>query len=180
MIDLGASLIPSILANQGLDYNVRINRLTKRFYAGENVAKGRAMYIETDNKIYHVDITDSEKVSKFVGVAEEDGIPGDIITVCTYGLSLIGGSGYSAGIVYYVGTNGFLTSIEPVLGSVVKVGVGVDSDRILILPSSGEGSFNSSGSCFDALDGGNADGSIDGGGATDVISEYIDGGSSIC
>lgn len=180
MITIPEGIAPYLIQTEALDYKIRINRLTKRFYAGENIAKGRAMYVATDGKIYHVDITDSSKVDRYVGIAEESGGPGTIITVCTHGLSLVGGSGWSAGILYYIGSNGFLTSSVP-SGNIRKVGVGVDPDRILLMPpNGGSGSSSSGDDCFDALDGGNADGSMDGGDASDVFSEYIDGGDATC
>lgn len=145
MITIPDGIAPYLIQTQALDYQIRINRLTKRFYAGENIARGRAVYVNTDSKIYHVDISVPAKVDKFVGIAEEDGGPGSIITVCTHGLSQVGSSGWIAGVLYYIGSNGFLTSIEPVSGTIRKVGVGVDPDRILLTPSAG-GSGGSGGS----------------------------------
>lgn len=181
MIIIPDGIAPYLIQTEALDYKIRINRLTKRFYAGENIARGRAMYVDTDSRIYHVDISDPTTVDRFVGVAEEDGGPGSIITVCTHGLSQVGGSGWSAGLLYYIGSNGFLTTIEPVSGTIRKVGVGVDPDRILLMPSvGGSGGSSTTGECWDALDGGNADGSMDGGSATAIFSEIIDGGDAIC
>jgi len=182
MITIPDGIAPYLIQTEALDYKIRINRLTKRFYAGENIARGRAVYVDTDSRIYHIDISDATQVDRFVGVAEENGGPGAIITVCTHGLSQVGGSGWNAGILYYIGSNGFLTSTEPVSGTIRKVGVGVDLDRMLLMPSVGGsgGVTPSDGECFDALDGGNADGSMDGGDADPVFSEYIDGGFAPC
>lgn len=180
MIVIPDGIAPYLIQTQALDYQIRINRLTKRFYAGENIARGRAMYVDNDSRIYHVDIMDESTVDRFVGIAEEDGTTGAVITVCTHGLSQVGGSGWSAGTLYYIGSNGFLTSTEPVSGIVRKVGVGVDPDRILLMPSVGGTGTSSGGECWDAIDGGNADGSMDGGDANAVSSEIIDGGDALC
>lgn len=181
MIQIPEGIAPYLIQTQALDYNIRINRLTKRFYAGENIARGRAMFVDTDGRIYHVDISDSSTVDRFVGIAEEDGGPGTVITVCTHGISQVGGSGWSRGVLYYIGSNGFLTSTEPSSGTVRKVGVGVDPDRILLMPSvGGSGGSGGSSECWDAIDGGNADGSMDGGDANSIFSEIIDGGDAIC
>lgn len=164
-----AGIAPYLIQTEALDYKIRINRLTKRFYAGENIAKGRAVFVHTDSKIYHVNITDASKVDRFVGIAEENGTPGNVITVATHGVSQVGGSNWLAGVLYYIGSNGFLTSTIPVSGTIRKVAVGIDPDRILLIPSVG-GSGGTTDLCC---------GSIDGGDADEIYCDFIDGGAAL-
>lgn len=147
-----------------LDYKVKINRLTKHFYAGELLQKGRAVYVGADQKIFIVDPSIEDNLLRYVGIVETNTPIGGEAIVATHGLSLVQDSGWQSGVVYYIAANGSLTST---LG-VKQVGVGVGQDRIL-LTDNGTGGSSSGG-----------DENIDGGFAASVYLpiQNIDGGNA--
>lgn len=110
------------------------NRLTKKFIAGEIINGGRVVYVNTDEKIYPFDITNPFHYDKYVGVAETSTNSGDVCTVVTYGITMLIGSGWKAGWSYYINSEGFLTDTPPEIGLVKQIGVGVNNDKILIIP----------------------------------------------
>lgn len=148
-----------------LDYEISVNRLTKHFYAGELIQKGRAVYVGADQKIYIVDPSVENDLLRYVGIAETNTPIGGEAIVATHGLSLVQDSGWQSGVVYYVASNGTLTSTP----GDKQVGVGVGLDRVL-LTSTGSGGGSPSGDCC---------GSIDGGDADEVYCDFIDGGAAL-
>jgi len=176
MSDNLQEVVNFIILHNKLDYKIRINRLTKHFYAGEAINSGKAVYVDVDQKIYILDPAVPSELLRYVGIAETNTPIGGEAIVATHGLSSVQGSGWQSGVAYYIDSDGSLTATP---GN-KQVGVGVGPDRILLISSGSGGSSSSLGECWDALDGGNADGSMDGGGATSVFSEIIDGGDAPC
>lgn len=95
---------------------------------------GRAVYLAADGKIYPFDITNSSHYDRFVGIAETSTVIGDYCTVVTHGVSTVVGSGWQMGIPYYIGANGFLSPNIPTVGLVKQIGVGINGERVLIMP----------------------------------------------
>ncbi len=146
-----------------LDYEISINRLTKHFYAGELLQKGRAVYVGADQKVFIVDPSVPDNILRYVGIVETNTPIGGEAIVATHGLSLVQDSGWQSGVAYYIASNGTLTSTP----GDKQVGVGVSQDRILLMPSgSGGGSVVT------------GDENIDGGTWDSVYlpSQLIDGG----
>ncbi len=112
----------------------QLNRLTKQFVAGTVINGGRAVYLHSDNKIYPFDINNEWCFDRFVGIAETSTNAGDVCVVVTYGVSHVVGSGWVAGVPYYVNSSGYLASSPPEIGLVLQVGIGIDGERILIEP----------------------------------------------
>lgn len=102
------------------------------FIAGETISGGKAVWIETDKRIYLVDITNAYHYTRYIGIAETGANAGTKCTVLIEGVTTIMGSGWVPGYPYYIGTNSYLTIIPPTSGLLKLVGVGIDTNTILI------------------------------------------------
>lgn len=100
--------------------------------AGEVINSGEAVFIDSDNLLYVMDITDGSHYEKCVGVANQSVITGDICKVTTSGRLSVIGSGWVAGEIYYISSTGILTPTPPIIGWCQKVGVGIDTNTISI------------------------------------------------
>lgn len=152
------------------------NRLTKQFPVGEDIPAGSAVYVHTDGRIYLFDVNNTSQYDKYVGITESVGIltgckQVPIVTVITQGIIHVGQSGWQAGIPYYIGTNSKPSSTPPPSGLQRVVGVGVDRNRILLMPpNTTSGGGGNTGDCC---------GSIDGGFADETYCDFIDGGGAL-
>lgn len=151
---------------QWVNENVVFNKVRKQFYAGFTAPGGRAVYVNTDGKIYPLDAADTTHMDKYVGVTQTECVTGRVATIVVGGVCIVVGSGWQTGISYYIGTNGILTST---VGDKL-VGVGVDPNRIVVISSGGGGGSTPS-EGIEEIDGGFAnsiylvDQNVDGGGA---------------
>lgn len=102
------------------------------FVTGENINGGNAVIIGVDGKVYKFDITNSAHAGKFGGIAQTSTLLGADCIVVIAGIAENVGSGWTAGVTYYVASNSMLTSTPPTLGLLHNVGVGVATDKILI------------------------------------------------
>lgn len=100
--------------------------------AGENINGGNAVVVETDGKVYKFDIANPLHNNKFTGMAETSVLMGNDCSITIMGVYTNVGSGYIAGTTYYVAANSMLTSVAPSPGIICVVGVGVETDKILI------------------------------------------------
>lgn len=100
--------------------------------AGENINGGNAVIVLGDGKVYKFDITNPLHNNRFAGVADTSTLAGDICNITVTGVYVNIGSGYTPGVTYYVAANSMLTSAAPLLGIICIVGVGVETDKILI------------------------------------------------
>ena len=88
------------------------------------------MYI--DGKVYPFDITDESHYDKYIGIAENATVQDDICTVVINGEVKTLGIGWLPGIPYYITNTSFLSNIPPTVGIIKQVGVGINTDTILI------------------------------------------------
>lgn len=166
MSDINQEVVNFIINNGKLDYKIRIDRLTKRFYAGETIIPGRAVFVDTDGKIYHINNNIESEIDRYAGIAESVDC-NNVWTVCTHGLCSVNGMIWQPGVLYYISATGELTNIEP-SGFVRKVGVGVNIGRILLMPPLG-GSGGGGG--IEEIDGGSASSMY-------TVPEEFDGGGA--
>lgn len=103
--------------------------------AGATINGGKAVMQDPDGEIYPFDIENPFHYGKYLGVAETAATIGNEATIIISGVSNYIGSGWSAGISYYIGSNGLLTHIPPTTGLLIRVGVGIDTDKIAIIPN---------------------------------------------
>ena len=100
--------------------------------AGENISGGKAVIINTDGLVHVYDITNEAHYGLSVGIAKTAATTGNTIDVFINGIVTEGGSGWLAGIKYYVSSTGILSNTPPVSGLTKLVGVGTANDKILI------------------------------------------------
>ena len=106
--------------------------LRKQYTAGEDINGGKAVIIDTDGKVYSMDITDPSHYQRYLGITEQAVVTNDLVYVITHGEVNTLGSGWIAGMPYYISSTGFLSSTPPTSGNCRQVGVGVDNDKINI------------------------------------------------
>jgi len=143
-----------------LNVTVAPNHLKKQFYPGNlPLHRGMAVCISTDGKVYPYTTAND---TKYVGLVDVNAL---ICSIITFGVLLVQGSGWQKGVAYYAQDGGNLSSVE----TSRFVGVGIDNDRILLMPSGGTGGVAPSG-----------DNNIDGGFANSVYltSQNLDGGGA--
>ncbi len=101
--------------------------------AGEIISSGMVVIIFTDGKVYKYDINDESHAGLTCGIAKTSGISGNTITITLPGeIHVEVGSGWQAGISYYVASNSLLSSTAPTVGIVKKIGTGITTDTILV------------------------------------------------
>jgi hypothetical protein len=105
--------------------NYSTNRLTKRFYAGSSIGAGMALYVDTDGRAHP--LTDPLHYSQYVGMSCHGANSGDVISLVTTGILYKPGSGWSAGIPYFLGPGG-----RPSISGDFFLGIGIDQDRLLV------------------------------------------------
>lgn len=145
---------------------LRINRTVKVLHSNGDVWPGMAAVIESDGKAHPYNTADPTHLNKYVGVVEGRESDGNLVRIITHGVLFNATLNWTIAAVYYIGGNGYLTTSLP-SSSPRMVAVGVDSNRILIMPSP-----STSGG------GGTGDENIDGGTWNSVYlpSQLIDGG----
>lgn len=88
--------------------NVDISTVRRCFKCGVAISAGTGVYISAvDGKIYPYTTTTKDA---YVGIAEDSGMPNKFIDVVTHGYLKVPGSGWAAGLVYYVNNGGGLTA----------------------------------------------------------------------
>lgn len=102
------------------------------FTAGENVTSGQAIAVLEDGKAYVYDVSNLDHYGLFAGIAVSSAVVGSEIRVCHSGVCVDVGSGWIQGNVYYVGSNGLLTTIPSQSGLILEVGKAINTDTILI------------------------------------------------
>lgn len=100
--------------------------------AGEVISGGKAVIIDTDGKAYVFDIHNDNHYGKTAGIAKTSATTAILFDIFVNGVVNEPGSGWSAGINYYVSANGTLTSTPPSTGTVKLMAVGVAADTVLI------------------------------------------------
>lgn len=154
-----------------INNNISPNRLIKKFHPGTlPIRRGMAVCVYSDGRIYPFDTNNTILENTYVGVLDVHAL---VCTVVTYGPIYVQGSGWQKGIPYFAGPGGILTSTEPSTGLSQFVGVGIDTDRILVMPSG-------SGGQSPAPPGPSGESEIDGGSsiASYMVGQQIEGGSS--
>lgn len=106
--------------------------IRKQYTAGEDINGGKAVIIDTDGKVYAMDITNSYHYQRYLGIAEQAVVTNDLVYVITHGEVNTLGSGWIAGMPYYISSTGFLSSTPPTSGNCRQVGVGIDNNKINI------------------------------------------------
>jgi hypothetical protein len=112
--------------------NQKVTTLRNNFVAGETISGGCAVWVDINKQIYLFDITNPYHYDKYVGIAETGTNTGCICSVVTDGVSAIMSSGWTAGKLYYIGSNSYLSENIPTSGLLKAVGVGIDNNTILI------------------------------------------------
>jgi hypothetical protein len=102
------------------------------FTAGSNLTSGQAIAVLEDGKAYVYDVSNLNHYGLFAGIAVSSALTGGEVRVCHSGVCVDVGSGWVQGRVYYVGSNGLLTTVPVQGGLVLEVGKGINIDTILI------------------------------------------------
>lgn len=104
-----------------------------QYNAGEVINGGKAVILDTDGLVYHMDINNSAHWYQYVGISNNSAIVGDPVNITVSGKTNVLGAGWSPGIGYYISNTGALSSTPPITGFCKQVGVGIDSDTINIV-----------------------------------------------
>lgn len=107
--------------------------IIQQYTAGEVINGGKALYMNADGKVYHLDITDPSTYLQYIGIASQSAILNDPVNVVVQGKTQVLGSGWIAGQRYWIAATGFLATTPPATGLAKAVGVGVDADTINII-----------------------------------------------
>lgn len=118
------------LGNQVLSQ--KISAVKQTYIAGVTISGGKAVIIDVDKKVYPFDILNPYHYDKFLGVAESAASLGQPIVIVTNGPSTVIGTGWMPGKQYYIGGDSFLTEIAPSSGYVKLVGIGVDTNVLIV------------------------------------------------
>ena len=105
------------------------------YLTGTTVSGGMAVMIDVDKKVYPFDITNPYHYDKYLGIAEQGGIPNTYISIVISGLANFPGQGWTPGTPYYIGTTSYLIPTPPTVGLLKQIGVGIDSNVIIVNPS---------------------------------------------
>lgn len=105
---------------------------TKSFIAGTAISSGKVLIIETDGKVYPFDVNNPDHFDKYLGVAYTAATIGNSCDVVMEGIVNVSGTGWIAGVSYYIAASSLPTSIPPISGLVKEIGVGVENDSILL------------------------------------------------
>lgn len=109
-----------------------LSNQTVELVAGEVISGGKAVIINVDGKVYVYDITNENHYGKSCGIAKQAALAGEALEVFTGGVAYEAGSGWLAGIIYYVSATGILTTVAPAAGLIKIMGVGVGADKVLL------------------------------------------------
>jgi len=100
--------------------------------AGENLSKGQAVYIASDQRAYRASNT-SDSTMPCVGFVYKDASAGNDVWIQFDGRAALF-SGLTVGSKYFVGTNGGITSTRPTGSNIVQcVGIAVSSTTLLLV-----------------------------------------------
>lgn len=105
----------------------------KNFVAGEDINGGKAVMIDTDGKVYLFDILNPYHYDKYLGISSTAVLAGQQCTIVTHGKNTTLGPGWLSGRPYYIATGGDLSTTPPSLGFLKQIGVGIDTDTIMIV-----------------------------------------------
>jgi len=101
--------------------------------AGENLTKGQAVYINSDQKAYKAS-NSNDSTMPCVGFVYKDATAGNDVWIQFDGKAALF-SGLTVGSKYFVGTSGGITATRPTGSSIVQcVGVAVSSTTLLLVP----------------------------------------------
>ena len=119
---MGARGLPGLTATSNL-LNV---------VAGETISGGKAVVIDMNGKAYVFNIANEAHYGKSCGIAKQSALLNESFDVITTGIAYEAGSGWGAGVAYYVSSTGLLTATPPANGITKLIAVGVASDSVLI------------------------------------------------
>lgn len=118
---------------QWIETNLKVNRTIKALHSNGDVWPGMAAIIDVDGKAHPYDISIPSHENKYIGIVEgRDG--SGLVRIITHGVLFNATLNWQVGGVYYIGSNSYITTSPPP-ASPRFVAVGVDSNRILIMPS---------------------------------------------
>jgi hypothetical protein len=100
--------------------------------AGESISGGKVVTVGDDGKVYVFNPLNENHYGKMCGIAKQAAAVGSELEIYFSGEALEVGSGWKAGVVYFIGANGLLTSIPPATGIIKMMGLGVADDTVLI------------------------------------------------
>lgn len=101
--------------------------------AGENISGQMVVILDTDNKIYKYNISNTAHYGKCIGISKTSASTGNNITVSVIGSELLSsGSGWTTGVTYFVSSASLLTSTPPTTGLLKRIALGIDTDKVLI------------------------------------------------
>lgn len=100
--------------------------------AGETINGGKAVALQSDGFIYAFDITNPDHFKSYVGTISSAVSVGDSVTVTTLGKFYNPGANYIPGHTYFIGVDSFPTTTWPTSGWCKQIGIGIDSDNLLL------------------------------------------------
>ena len=107
--------------------------LAQQYISGEAISSGMALISATDGKVYKYDIANEDHYGKFIGISKTSATANLPIQIYKKGdIANEVGSGWGQGLIYYIASTSLLTTTAPLVGTVVSVGVGIATDRIII------------------------------------------------
>jgi hypothetical protein len=109
-----------------------IASVKQTYIAAQTISGGKAVIIDVDGKIYAFDILNPYHYDKYLGIAETGSTLGTPIVIVTNGPTTLVGTGWLPGVQYYIGGDSFLTSVPPVSGFVKIVGIGINTNVLLV------------------------------------------------
>lgn len=149
---------------QWISDHIKPNRTVKYFHTNGDVFPGMAVIVDIDGRAHPYDINNPEHENKYAGVVEAKNAD-NVVLVITHGVLFNATLNWQQGVPYYIASNAYI--VTSLTGRFVAVGV--DSNRLLIMPSPGSGSVTPVG-----------DNDIDGGFANSVylMTQIHDGGGA--
>lgn len=137
-IDFTGPGISAVRTGNKLEVNVSTSggsgdAVVIQYNAGQVINGGKAVILDTDGLVYHMDINNSAHWYQYVGISNNAAIIGDPVGITVSGKTNVLGTGWTPGIGYYISSTGVLSSTPPSSGFCKQVGVGIDTDTINIV-----------------------------------------------
>lgn len=105
--------------------------ITDSYEAGDQIWKGRVVYLGGDGRIRHADKDAIIDFNDVIGFTKNNGSIGQIIEVVKFGkLPLANFSSLSA--TYWLGNSGNVLTSAPLSGTLLKVGTQVKADEVFV------------------------------------------------
>lgn len=116
-----------------VDLNNTFARSSIKGWAGEDLPSGIVVVVNIDGLIYKYDPLNISNAGKTVGITKNAALMGEEVTATIAGnIHIEVGSGWIAGVSYFIGTSGSLTATPPVEGISKKIATGLAPDTILV------------------------------------------------